>query len=249
MARIARIVIPNLPHHVTHRGNERRILFHDETDRSFYLRIARKFTRRHAVRVWNYCLMTNHVHFLLVPEASHSLSKLLHALQMTYALWYHARHGGTGHLWGHRFFSTPADWAKSLAAARYIEMNPVRAGMVPRAEDHPWSSARAHCAGRNDHLLDPMRPLPRLIHDWRAWLLEANSPGEDDLIRTATRTGRPLGGPEFVRELEARTGRVLAPRRRGRKPASTSTIRPPVRTKNEKVSPNSGLSKLSPKCR
>ena len=109
---------------------------------------------------------------------------------------------------------------------RYVELNPVRAGLVERAEDWAWSSAPAHCGRRTerDCLLAQSRPFPGPVPDWAAWL--ARGLGEDDAvrIRRATYTGRPCGSEAFVRQMEALTGRCLAPRKRGRKPKSVECV-------------------------
>ena len=217
MARIARLVVPHSPHHVTHRGNGRRDVFLDDVDRRVYLGLARRFTSRWGVRVWSYCLMSNHVHLVLVPGSAEALARTLNMLQMAYARWFHSAHGGSGHLWGNRYYSTVVDWARTPATIRYVELNPVRAGISDDAASYAWSSARAHVNRWPNPLLDPERPLPRIIENWSLWLEEGVTAPELELIRGRTRTGRPLGDPEFVRGLEILTGRTLLPLRRGPK--------------------------------
>jgi putative transposase len=224
VARIARIVVTDYPHHVTHRGNDRRDVFLDGVDRRVYLALARRFSERHGLRIWAYCLMTNHVHLVVVPSAPNGLALPLMQLQMSYSRWFHARHGGSGHLWGNRYYSTVVDWNRLAATIRYVELNPLRAGMAIRPERFPWSSARAHVLRQSDRLLDPDRPLPKVIMEWSAWLDRGVSTEEAERIRRVTRTGRPLGDDAFLRGLERRTGRRLAARRPGPKPRPSGRL-------------------------
>jgi putative transposase len=153
------------------------------------------------------------------------------------------RNDWTGHLWANRFHSTLLDSAHLLRAARYVELNPVRAGLTKSAEDYPWSSARANVRGERDSLLSPRRPFPEAVGDWRAWLSQGIEDDELETLRVHTATGRPCGAPEFVRELERRLGRRLRPFATGRRkllageqpespsgdgPAAPTVDRPPV---------------------
>ena len=232
MARLARVVAIGFPHHVTHRGNRRADIFLSDDDRRLYLRHLGEYARSAALEVWAYCLMTNHVHLIVVPRREDSLAKGVGLAHRRYATALNRREGWSGHLWANRFFSTPLDDAHQWAAIRYVECNPVRAGMSARAEDHPWSSAPAHALGRADALLAAGRPWPGPVEDWSALLAELTElgdPGRDtaragraaaeiDRIRRSTKTGRPCGGARFVRMLELALGRRLRPAKRGRKP-------------------------------
>jgi len=144
MPRIARVVLPEIPHHVTQRGIRRFNVFLDETDCEVYLELLRDGSRRHHVRIAAYCLMTNHVHIVAIPEHPDSLSRLFHFAHGVYATRFNIKHGLTGHLWQARPFSSCLDDFHLWAAIRYVERNPVRAHMVDRAEDYRWSSAPAH---------------------------------------------------------------------------------------------------------
>jgi len=137
--------VPGYPHHVTQRGNRRADVFETEDDRHAYLRFLKKYGQRHGLDIWAYCLMTNHIHLVAVPEREESLARALRDAHTVYAMRVNTRTQQSGHVWQGRFYSCVLDEWHLWAAVRYVERNPVRAGMVDRAEDHPWSSARAHC--------------------------------------------------------------------------------------------------------
>lgn len=219
MARLARVVAPGLPHHVTQRGNYRQDVFFSDTDRHTYLTWLKKYATIHRLRIAGYCLMTNHVHLIVVPEQEDSIARTLRRAHARYALYVHAKRGHTGHLWQNRYYSTVMDEAHLAAAMRYVETNPIRAGLVDEAMHYPWSSAAAHTGGRDlADLLD--LSYWRTRYTCKAWHAELCRPNPDELveqIRSKTNSGRPLGGEDFVGELEQRLGRLLKPSRRGRK--------------------------------
>ncbi len=218
MARLARVVVPDLPHHVTQRGNRREQVFFEEDDYQAYLDLISAAARRSGTAVWAYCLMPNHVHFIMVPSIEDGLRQTFAEAHRRYTVRIHARRKWTGHLWQGRFSSTAMDERHLMAAARYVPMNPVRAGMVARAEDWRWSSARAHLAGQDDGVA-AVRPLLDRIEDF-AGLLDGAAEDEAAVmaIRRSRSTGRPVGAEAWIRALEARTERSLAPGRRGPKP-------------------------------
>ena len=208
MPRIARVVVPGLPHHVTQRGNRRQPTFFQEADYQAYLRLAAEWCTKSRVRIWSYCLMPNHVHLIAVPETRDGLREAMSEMHRRYTQCVNAREGWTGHLWQGRFASFPMDNAHFLRAAHYVEMNPVRAGMVRRAEDYPWSSAKAHLAGRDD-ILVKVAPLLDLVQDWGEFLASPFEEKEEGLLELHERTGRPLGGEAFLVGLESSLGRTL----------------------------------------
>ena len=216
MARISRIVIPGLPHHVTQRGNRRCDVFFEVKDRQHYLSLFRKYAAEYGVEVWAYCLMSNHVHFVLVPEKPDSLSDALRDAHTAYALRFNLQNCLSGHRWQGRFFSCVLDDAHLWAAVHYVERNPVRAGMVARAEEYLWSSAASHCGLRPDELLSPRFPPAHRLENWSEWL-NGEEPTEIKAIRRQTHTGRPCGSPDFLVDLESRCNRQLTPGKRGRK--------------------------------
>lgn len=175
-----------------------------------------EWCRRHSVEVWAYSLMPNHVHLIALPTREDSLRKAIGEAHRRYTLMVNKRMEWTGHLWQGRFYSFPMDYEHLITAARYIEMNPVRAGLVDCPEDYPWSSARAHLCGKDDKLVR-VEPLLNRIEDWGVYLTR---PIEDNLIssiRSHERTGRPLGSEDFISGLEVSAGRKLRPQKVGRK--------------------------------
>ncbi len=181
-----------------------------------YVHLLRTETERFGVDIWAYCLMPNHVHLVVVAQDAQGLSKALHRAHGQYAQWLNVCQGWSGHLWSSRFFSTPMDDAHLWAAVRYVERNPVRAGLVKRAEDYVWSSARAHVTRSLDPLLAPERPFPGHVRDWSAWLAADADGTLEDAIRQHTSTGRPAGDAAFVARLEQESGRKLTSAPRGR---------------------------------
>lgn len=217
MARLARVVVPGIPHHVTQRGNRRQAVFFGEDDFALYRDLLSEFTKAAGMGVWAWCLMPNHVHLLLVPQKADALASVLGEMHRRYSRAVNQREGWRGFLWQGRFASCPMDEAHTLAAARYIELNPVRARLVDRPQDWPWSSAAAHLSGKGDGLTD-VGALGAHVEDWGRFLGEGLDEATLEAIRRGERTGRPLGSREFIERLEGSTGRALAPRKPGRKP-------------------------------
>ncbi len=217
MVRLARVVAPGLPHHVTQRGNRRQETFFCAADYRTYLALMAEWCGRRGVEIWAYCLMPNHVHLIATPETADGLRRAIGEAHRRYSLGINRREDRTGHLWQGRFISFPMDEAYLLSAARYVELNPVRARLARRAQDYPWSSAAAHLAGRDDRLVKT-GPLLALVDDWAEFLEDGLEASAAEALRRHERSGRPLGGESFLAALERRLGRTLAPRRRGPKP-------------------------------
>ena len=150
VARIARVVVLGVPHHVTQRGNRRQRTFFNDRDYASYRKIMRQHCDRHGVEIWAYCLMPNHVHLVAVPQKSESLSRAIGGAHRQYTTMVNQREEWSGYLWQGRFASCPMDERHLLAAVRYIEQNPVRSGLVARPEDWRWSSARPHLRATDD---------------------------------------------------------------------------------------------------
>jgi putative transposase len=216
MPRIARVVVPGMPHHVTHRGIRRSDVFWDDADRLYYLELLRMACRTFLLRVWAYCLMTNHVHLVAVPERLDSIGKVFHWAHGKYDSYFNEKYALTGNLWERRPHSAVLDDRHAMASVRYVERNPVRAGMVPRASDYRWSSARVRCGLAYDSLLDPSWPPAGLIADWQTWLAGDDDTTQEDQIRRSTSTGRPCGDESFIADIESRTRRCLRPKPPGR---------------------------------
>jgi putative transposase len=216
---MARLVVPGYPHHVTQRGNRRQCTFFEKADYQTYVSLLSALKTKAGVDIWAYCLMPNHVHLVAVPLHKKGLAKLFGVAHHRYARLVNGVHGWQGHLWQERFYSTPLDERHLMAAVRYIELNPVRAGLCRRAEDWRWSSVRAHLHGAPDPLVD-VTPLRERITDWSSFLSEPVTPEMTEVLRQCTRNGHPAGSEEFIDALEVCTGRRLRPRKRGPVPRS-----------------------------
>lgn len=222
MARLARIVLPGIPYHVTQRGNRRQRTFFNDADYALYRDLLAAAAKRAGTSVWAYCLMPNHVHLIVVPADEDGLRRTFADAHRRYTGFVNARERWTGHLWQGRYGAVAMDEAHLAAAARYVALNPVRAGLVSAAHEWRWSSVRAHLAGSNDPLVE-VAPLLERYGDFGAFL-----DGEEDqqatrALRLSETTGRPAGEPAWIGEIERRTGRVLAPRKRGPKAKLTAT--------------------------
>jgi putative transposase len=217
MARLPRIVIVDVPHHVTQRGNARQVILAHDPDRVAYLDLLRKYAELYGLSLLGYCLMSNHVHLLAVPRATEALAQTLKHTHGRYASYWNARQSSTGHVWQGRFYSCPLDDSHLWTALRYVELNPVRAGLVQEAARWRWSSAPAHCdADITDPLLDMGLWKKRwTVPEWYQYLT-GETPADRMALRHCTHTGRPLGTAEFVAVLEQSTLRRLAPRKGGR---------------------------------
>ena len=216
MPRHGRVVVSGLPHHITHRGNRRSDIFKNMEDRQIDLRLLRKHAEQEGLKIWAYALMSNHVHLVAVPECEESLAATLRSAHGTYATHFNGHYETVGHLWQGRFYSCVLDDTHTWNAVRYVERNPVRAGLVRRAEDYRWSSASAHCGLTTQPLLTNDFLAQSGIQDWSAWLAESNPEVIDCRIRRRTFTGYPCGSDEFLRELEKRLGRTIRRRVPGR---------------------------------
>jgi putative transposase len=210
MPRKPRCVLPGVAYHITQRGTNGHPVFYTDADRKSYLRLLAKTREDAGVRLLAWCLMTNHVHLIAVPEAEDSLEILLRRVHGRYAQMVNARRDRTGHLWQNRFFSCALDSRHLRRALAYVERNPVRAGMVERPEDHPWSSARVHVGLESDRQglldLDFWRDFGG-EEAWRDLLLSPEEAAVLRLLRRCTYSGRPFGSEEFLAGFETRFGR------------------------------------------
>jgi len=209
--------MPGVPHHVTQRGNRRMQTFFEDEDYEAYLALMAESCGRLGVEIWAYCLMPNHVHLIAVPGSEDGLRRAIGEAHRRYTRRINFREGWRGHLWQERFGSFPMDESYLLAAARYIELNPVKARLAARPEGWRWSSAAAHVAGNDDPLVQ-VAPILERVEDWRGFLAAGAGDDYERLLERHGSTGRPLGPKRFVAMLEKALGRVLRPRKRGRKP-------------------------------
>lgn len=210
--------------HVTHRGVNRAAVFLDSEDFERYRMLLGKALAREGVALHAYVLMNNHVHLLVSAERERALSRAMSLLGQGYVPAHNRRHGRTGTLWEGRFRSCLVDTEGYLLTAyRYIELNPVRAGMVGRAEEYAWSSVRANLELANDALVTPHAQFTAMGADasdriawYRAWLEQGIPPGELDAFRTHAAQERAFGSGPFQAMVAASLKREVSVRPRGR---------------------------------
>jgi putative transposase len=215
MAKLARLVVPGLPHHITQRGNRRQQTFFCEEDYAAYVELMADWCVERGVEIWAYCLMPNHVHLIAVPQSEDGLRRAIGEAHRRYTRRINFREKWRGYLWQGRFASFVMDEPYLLAAVRYVELNPVRAGLAVDAAQWPWSSAGAHLSGRDARLVR-VAPMLAMVADWRGLLNSAVREEEIRDIREHGRTGCPLGNASFVECLERTIGRILRPSKPGR---------------------------------
>jgi putative transposase len=214
MPRVARIVVPGLPHHVVQRGNNRQDVFFVDDDRRAYLKFLLEESRLHGVEVLGWCLMTNHTHQIVVPTRAESLARAIGRAHWRYAQYVNRLHKRSGHVWQNRFYSAAFEWEHLSPVMRYVECNPLRARLCRKPWLYPWSSAAAHCdeAADASGLIDPRR-WTTLIDasgvQWRGMLLDPLEKPELTRIRSTILTGRPLASDGILARLETKLGRRL----------------------------------------
>ena len=214
MARLPRLVVPGYPHHLTQRGVRSMAVFTSDDDRISYLSFVAEECKRHGVEVLAWCLMTNHVHFIAVPKAEQSLARAFGEAHRRYTRMKNFAEGVRGYLFQGRFSSSVLDQNHLLAAVRYVELNPVRAGMVQQAGEYVWSSTRFHLGlVGNDPLVADGNFLG-LVTNWEEFLCRDDE-GIERVV-AATRTGRPAGDEAFLDKVEAVTGRDMRRKMPGR---------------------------------
>jgi putative transposase len=218
MPRRLRCVLAGVPHHITQRGVDRCPVFETDFDRSTYLRLLCQNLSPAGVRLLGWCLMTNHVHLVALPDSADSLALLLRRVHGRYAQYFNVRSGRTGHLWQNRYFACALGAGHVWRALSYVDRNPVRAGMVPSAAEYPWSSAAAHLSGCDpSHLLDGEWWRAEGVGPvWSDWLGKAE---QDEELQRCTYAGRPFGDAEFVAMVGERFGRRWIPGRPKKPPA------------------------------
>jgi len=218
MPRIARIVAVGLPHHITQRGNYKQNVFLDDSDKRQYLSWIEECSSKYGLSILAYCLMNNHVHFIGIPSKENSLAKTFNTTHMRYSQYFNRKRNMTGHLWQGRFYSCVLDDVHLIAAARYIERNPVRAKLVKKPWQWKWSSASAHIDGREPQirLKNIFEIIEMSCDSWRDYTDSEEDRKTIDNVRRYTLTGRPLGAKYFVERLEREFGRRLVALKRGR---------------------------------
>ncbi len=218
MPRTGRAIIEGLPHHITQRGNYGQNIFETDKDRKQYLEWIEKYSRKYKVIVLSYCLMSNHVHFIVIPAEKESLSKLFNTAHMRYSHYYNKKKKVKGHLWQGRYFSCILDDEHLKKAARYVERNPVRAGIVKKVEEWSWSSAKDNAdEGSGEIKITGIRGYFEISgKDWKDYVKEKDAVGFVAEIRKATNMSRALGNDGFILKLEKKLGVSLKLIGRGR---------------------------------
>lgn len=224
MARLPRLILPGQPHHVILRGNNRQAIFFSDLDRQQLLSTLGEAASQYRVAVHAYVLMDNHLHLLLTPPTADALSRMMQSLGRRYVGWFNARHQRSGTLWEGRFRAGLIEGERHLLACmRYIELNPVRAGLCAQAEQWPWSSAAHHLGlGRSALIVEHEMywslgntPFER-EHSYREFLAQGVPMAEQGQFTEAVLRGRPVGSEAFLKPLAADHERVVTRRPRGR---------------------------------
>ena len=216
MPRKARIVCPGYLHHITQRGNNRQQVFHDKADYLTYLKFAEKYRSSFGIDMYAFCLMPNHVHFILKPGNRTAFAEMFRGLNVCYAQHYQNKYNVSGHLWQGRYFSCLLSGGHVREAIRYVDNNPVRARMVRKAWDHPWSSARAHMGKRYRWIT--LTDVSDVIQEdnWADFLQERENDRHVAALRAMTRKNLVWGSDEFIQQIEKMLGRRFRPKASGR---------------------------------
>ena len=223
MPRSSRLIVPKMPYHVCQRGNRKLNIFHDDEDKAFYMKRFMFFKRKKKVKLYAWCLMDNHVHFVLEPQSLNGLYKLFLCLNTSYVAYYNKKYGLTGKLFGNRFHSCLLDEEHFYHAMRYVELNPIKAGIVSSVEEYYWSSTQENLGLRRRFWLSKLpRTISSLIKNWKAYLLEGIEDKKESIeafynsIRVSTAKGLPAGKSSFISKLTKKLGIDLTVRSRGR---------------------------------
>ncbi len=215
MPRIARVVVPYYPHHITQRGTNKSDIFLEEKDYAYFLTCLNEWIGKTKVSLWAYCLMKNHFHLLVSPSDPPSLGRCLHGISFRYAQYFNNKYNRSGRLWQNRYFSCPVDKNEYLwSVVKYIEMNPVRAGLSKKPEQWKWSSAQEHFQGLKDCHVGLYYWLTE--EERKEYVRSSLSTSKENEIRKATATGRPFCDESVLDQLEKKLNRNLRAKRSGR---------------------------------
>jgi len=204
-----------MPHHVVQRGNRQQAVFGGAEDYKQYCHWMNKYSAINGVDITAFCLMTNHVHFIVIPKSEDGIGKTFSIVQMRYAQYMNKKRKTNGHLWQGRYYSCILDDQHLYRAVRYVEMNPVRARMVKKPVDYLWSSARWHSGidQESNIFLKDIRMVGK--NEWLEYLEESDG-NFDEMIRRKTQKGLAAGDAEFIEKLETRFKCVLKEKTAGR---------------------------------
>ena len=223
MARLPRLNLPGIPQHVIQRGNNKQVSFFNDTDYAVYLDKLKLYSEKYSVTVHSYVLMTNHVHLLMTPETEQGVSQVMQALGRYYVRYINQTYGRTGTLWEGRYKSTLVDGDNYfLTVSRYIELNPVRAGMVAHPAEYPWSSYQYNALGKPIELITPhiiyqgLAKTEKTRQKRYSALFDKMIPDYTlEEIRDSINRAWVLGDERFKQQIEKQTGRRTSPLTRG----------------------------------
>ena len=198
MPRPPRIIVPNVPYHVTQRGNHGRDVFLHPDDRKNYLERLIRYSGEYSFDIQAYCLMSNHIHLIGIPGKENSIAKTMQVLQAVHTKTINQRYGWTGNLWQQHHSASALDNLHLWNALRYVEQNPVRAGIVAKCEDYKWSSAAYHCGLRDDKVVNPDNRYEEMFDEWQEIVNQMLDSEALKYIRYRTNKGFPCGDRGFV---------------------------------------------------
>ena len=214
MARIARAVAVGYPHHITQKGNYGQKIFHSNTDRIKYLNWINEYSKKYKLIIISYCLMSNHVHMIVIPLKQESLAQLFKIVHTRYAQYLNKKRGKRGHLWKGRYYSCILDETLLFTAIKYVERNPVAAGMIACAWQYKWSSAAIHSGIRQSQILK-LLPLNEYLgihpNEWKKELSSPSCADSVEKLEKSTRQGIPYGDNSFIAKMELLTGKNFTP--------------------------------------
>jgi len=216
---MARIIVPHYPHHIVQRGNRLQNVFFCPQDKEMYLNLLIQQSKQASFHILAYCLMDNHVHLVVVPETRNGLIRGIAEIHRKYTCIINERKEWRGYLWQGRFKSYIMDEHHLLRAIRYIERNPIVAGIVDRAEHYKWSSAYAHIFNVKDRVLSETISYVN-FDGWNVYINTADNNNDPEIFRRHENTGRPLADNFLIEKLELELGRTIQKRKPGRKPKS-----------------------------
>jgi putative transposase len=224
MARLPRLVIPNQPHHVIQRGNDRQLIFREEEDYQRFLGWLKESARFYEVAIHAYVLMPNHLHLLVTPSDADGLAQMMQKLGRFYVPWFNNKYQRYGGLFQGRFRTSLVDSDRYfLACSRYVELNPVRAQLAAAPLDYPWSSYAHHAGVRSDPIVTDhalywaLGNTPFQREAAYTELVQQGMSGDElEMISSSVLKGQPLGSDTFKAELERKTKRQILPAKRGR---------------------------------
>jgi putative transposase len=226
MPRTARLIVPNYPFHITHRGNNKEIIFQTDEDRRRYLYLFEEAKQKYGMHVIAYCLMNNHVHYVAFPENEASFAKTINTVHTRYAQYFNQKYNRVGHLWQGRYYSCLLDESHLLAAVRYVERNPVRSGLTIKPWEWIWSSATEHVGLERRGIVSLKEPSSYMsIPSWQAYIDTEDRSEDISEIRKQTFSLRAWADRSFIEEMESKYGIKLTIGSKGRpKKMGTSTI-------------------------